>query len=128
MKNKRITKITAALNSMSKENITSLLLFALYKLRDNPDALTLSDLCYVIDGNNVARLLSYFGGMTITFPTLDDYILLQKALTLFAYVNSEGGDFEDGLKAVTDDKFTAEKIKEAYATLTEVLANYEFGE
>ena len=126
MKNKRLTKVTAALNSMNKDDIYSLMLFTLYKMKDIPDYLTLSELCYVIDGNNLARFLSYFGGMTITIPTLKDLRLVLQGLTLYQYVNVEGGSFEDGLKAVIGDEFSPDQIKEIYAKIVEVVSNYEF--
>ena len=126
MKNKRLTKVTAALNSMNKDDIYSLMLFTLYKMKDIPDYLTLSELCYVIDGNNLARFLSYFCGMTITIPTLKDLRLVLQGLTLYQYVNVEGGSFEDGLKAVIGDEFSPDQIKEIYAKIVEVVSNYEF--
>ena len=126
MKNKRLTKVTEALNSMNKDDIYSLMLFTLYKMKDIPDYLTLSELCYVIDGDNLARFLSYFGGMTITIPTLKDLRLVLQGLTLYQYVNVEGGSFEDGLKAVIGDEFSPDQIKEIYAKIVEVVSNYEF--
>ena len=37
------------------------MLFALYKLKDLPEYLTLSELCYVLDSSNLPKFLSYFG-------------------------------------------------------------------
>lgn len=126
MKNKRLTKVTAALNSMNKDDIYSLMLFTLYKMRDIPDYLTLSELCYVIDGDNLSRFLSYFGGMTITIPTLKDMRLVLQGLMLYQYVNIEGGSFEDGLKATVGEEFSPDEIKEIYTKIVEVVSNYEF--
>lgn len=126
MKNKRITRVAAALNSLNKDDIYSMMLFTLYKMKDIPDYLTLSELCYVLDSDNLTKFLSYFGGMTITIPKLKDMRLVLKGLTLYQYVNVEGGDFEDSLKAISGDEFSSDDIKEIYVKVVEVISNYEF--
>ena len=42
---KRTTKISEALRSMNKTDIYSLMLFVLYKMKEDPDYLTLTELC-----------------------------------------------------------------------------------
>ena len=59
---KRLTQVRTALDSLDKDDIYSLMLFALYKLRDMPEYLALSELCYVLDGSNLPKFLTYFGG------------------------------------------------------------------
>lgn len=125
-KNKRITKVTAALNSLNKDDIYSMMLFTLYKVKDIPDYLTLSELCYVLDNENLTRFLSYFGGMTLTVPKLKDLRLVLKGLSLYQYVNVEGGDFEDSLKALAGDEFSCDDIKAIYVKIVEVISNYDF--
>lgn len=125
-KNKRITKVTAALNSLNKDDIYSIMLFTLYKVKDIPDYLTLSELAYVLDSENLTKFLSYFGGMTLTVPKLKDLRLVLKGLTLYQYVNVEGGDFEDSLKALAGDEFSSEDIKNIYVKIVEVISNYDF--
>ena len=126
MKNKRITKVTAALNSLNKDDIYSMMLFTLYKVKDIPDYLTLSELCYVLDGENLTKFLSYFGGMTVTIPKLSDLRLVLKGLMLYQYVNVEGGNFDDSLKALAGDEFSSEDIKSIYVKIVEVISNYDF--
>ena len=123
---RRKTKLTEALNSLNKTDIYSLMLFTLYKMNDDPKYSTLSELCYILDGDNLSKLLSYYGGMTIKIPTLREMRLLLQALLLFQYVNLEKGTFEEGLKAVTEDEFEPEEIKSTYKLLLEVVDNYEF--
>jgi hypothetical protein len=47
----------------------------------------LSELCYLLDGNNITRLLTYFAGKTVTFPTEKDLAILINALLLYQYIN-----------------------------------------
>lgn len=126
MRNKRTTAITAALNSMGKQDMYSLLLFALYRMKDNPEFLTLSELCYIIEGDNLSKFLGYFGGMTVTFPTIEEFNLLTKALLLFQYVNIEDGDFEESLKAIKTEDISEEEIKNMYSKLLEAMNDYDF--
>lgn len=125
VKKKRTTKIVDALNALNKTDIYSLMLFTLYKMKEVPEYSTLSELCYVLDGDNLSKFLSYFGGMTITVPTLSDMRLLVQALLLYQYVNIEEGEFNEALKALADE-FTEDQIKEVYDKIVEVIKDYDF--
>ena len=124
---KRTTKISEALRSMNKTDIYSLMLFVLYKMKEDPDYLTLTELCYILDGENLVRFLSYFGGMTIKVPESRDLRLVFQALRLYQFVNLEQGTFVDVLRAATTEEFDKEDIKKMYAKICEAVANYDFG-
>lgn len=125
IKKKRTTKIVEALNSLNKTDIYSLMLFTLYKLQDVPEYSTLSELCYILDGENLTKFLSYYGGMTIKIPTLKDMRLILQTLLLYQYVNIENGDFDEALKVVADE-FPEEDIKNVYVKLNEIIKDYDF--
>lgn len=124
--NKRITETKTALETLDKNDTYSLMLFSLYKLRDNPEYLTLSELCYILDNDNLPKFLSYFGGMTVTFPTLKELRMMLAALKLYQYVNIDGGQFEEALKASITAELSAEEVKDAYIKICEVMSTYEF--
>ena len=125
--NKRITQVRASLEALDKEDIYSLLLFTLYKLRVLPEYLTLSELCYVLDSSNLPKFLKYFGGMTLKVPTLKDMKLIIAALKIYEYVNVNQGLFEEALKASVTDDLSVDEVKDAYLKVCEVMLNYEFG-
>lgn len=125
---KRVTKITEALNNLSKEDTYSFLMFTLYKLKDDPRWTGLSELCYLLDGDSLAKLLTYYGGMTITIPTLKDFRLMLKALSLYDLVNLQGHDFDCSMKTIMDAEFQEEEIKETYKKVLEVVSDYQFGD
>ncbi len=125
MTKKRTTKIVESLNALNKTDVYSLLLFTLYKMNDLPEYSTLSELCYILDGDNLSKFLSYFGGMTIKVPTLRDMRLLLQGLLLYQYVNIEEGDYNEALKALVDE-FSEEEIKTTYDKIVEVTKNYDF--
>lgn len=125
MATKRTTKIVESLNTLNKTDVYSLLLFTLYKMKDLPEYSTLSELCYILDGDNLSKFLSYFGGLTIKVPTLKDMRLLLQGLLLYQYVNIEEGKYEDALKALADE-FTQDEIKTVYDKIVEVTKEYDF--
>ena len=125
IKQKRTTKIVESLNALNKTDVYSLLLFTLYKLNDDPEYSTLSELCYVLEGDNLTKFLSYFGGMTIKIPSLRDMRLLLQGLLLYQYVNIEGGEFNDAFKALVGE-FNEEELQTVYDKIVEVTKNYDF--
>ena len=84
---KRKSEITASLNNLSKEDTLSMLLFTLYKLKNEPKYSVLSELCYILDSDNLNKFLSYFGGTTIKVPTARELRLLVQAMVLYQHVD-----------------------------------------
>ena len=84
------SSIKANLNNLHLSDIYSLILFIIYKIQDIPDYAVLSEMCYLLDGANLTRLLTYFAGRTITFPTEEDLSTMTNALLLYQYINIEG--------------------------------------
>ncbi len=125
MTKKRTTKIVESLNALNKTDVYSLLLFTLYKMNEVPEYSTLSELCYVLDGDNLSKFLRYFGGMTIKVPTLREMRLLLQGLLLYQYVNIEEGEYNEALKALASE-FTEEEIKTVYDKIVEVTRDYDF--
>ena len=125
VKKKRTTKIVEALNSLNKTDVYSLMLFTLYKMQDLPEYSTLSELCYILDGDNLTKFLSYYGGLTIKIPTLKEMRLILQTLLLYQYVNLEEGDFDEALKVVADE-FSEDEIKKVYNKITEIVKEYDF--
>lgn len=119
-------KIRQALDNLQRDDVTSLLLFALYKMRDVPEYSALSELAYVLDGRNLSKLMTYYGGMTIKIPTNREFRLMIEALTLYEYVNVEGGDLDEGLIAACGTEFKSEDMLKAYLKICEVAGELDF--
>ena len=119
------TSIKNNLNSLHLSDIYSLMLFILYKVQDIPEYAVLSELCYLLDGNNLTRLLAYFAGKTITFPTEDEMSMLANALLMYQYINVDGLSLVDAqakLEDVTPKQM--DKITDLYLKILPVMRQY----
>ena len=120
------SNIVKGLNEMNEQDIYSMMLFALFKLSNNPKYSTLSELVYLVDKESLFRLISVFQGITITIPKLSELKTLVAALELYQTVNLEGNDFKSSLKALKNEDIFEGEIKNNYFALCEVLKDYDF--
>jgi len=119
------TTIKENLKLLQLSDIYSLMFFLLYKIQDVPEYATLSEICYLLDGGNLTRLLTYFAGKTITIPSEKDLVILIDALLLYQYVNLEGMTFIDAQNKL--DNVTAkqkEQVTELYLKIIPLIGQY----
>ena len=115
------------IEKLTEQDTYSLLLFALYKLKDVPGYSTLSELAYALDKDSLLKLLKLFGGMTITIPRIRDMKLASYCLLLYKYVELDGIEFNRAVKMLNlSSDYSLKEIKELYFTLCDVLQNYSF--
>ena len=119
-------KIKTELEKLKSVDIYSLLMFVLFKVKDVKEYSTMSELCYLLDKNNFLKLCEYFGGLTITIPTIDEVEDLIMSLLLYQQVDIDGLDYDTVLEDMCKKSTNMKKIKANYAELKEVLKNYEF--
>jgi len=113
------------LNSLHLSDIYSLMLFILFKVQEIPDYAVLSELCYLLDGANMTRLLTYFAGKTVTFPTEAEMAILTNALLMYQYINIDGETFtaaQNKLKDLT--KKEKDKVTELYVQILPIMKQY----
>lgn len=123
MKNNQIKQ---SLNELSYTDIYSLILFAIYKLDDDPKYSTLSELVYTMDKDSLFNFLECFGGLTIKVPTVKELMVVINALLLYQDVNVEGVPFNDAIKNVNLKEYHLKDIKDAYEKICNVLSQYSF--
>lgn len=122
-----MNKITKGFNNLTSEDLYSLILFSLYKMDEVPEYSTLSELAYILDKNNLLKLLKQFGGTTITIPYMSDLKLMAACLLLYERVNIEGNDFNSAVSSLDiSSEFNLSKIKKAYFSLCKVMEKYNF--
>ncbi len=117
--------VKRSLNSLHLSDIYSLMLFICYKLQDVPEYAILSELCYLLDGANLTRLLTYFAGKTITIPTEEEFATMSKALLLYQYINIDGNTLVDAYAKLEDTTpKQKEKITELYVKIIPIMNQY----
>lgn len=119
------TNIKKNLNNLQMSDIYSLMFFLLYKIQDLPEYATLSEICYLLDGSNLTRLLAYFAGRTIKIPTEKEISVLTNALLLYQYINVEGNSFADAQSKLTNvTPKQQEEITNLYLKIIPIINQY----
>ncbi len=102
------------------------ILFALYKLRDNPDYLVLSEMMLLLDKDTVLTLMEYFGGLTITIPTIQDLQTVIKSLNIYVGTKFHGKHYDDMITAIP--KKERKKVRDCYDKLSHIMELYKINE
>ena len=119
-------RIREELAKLTDTDIYSMILFALYKVKDIPEYATLSELFYILDRKSLLKLCEYFGGMTLKIPTVEELETLVYALVLYQWVNIEGKPYEEAIEAVGVKSSDLRGVKSAYLNMCDILNKYEF--
>ena len=121
----RMPEIKKEYKNIQKEDIYSMLLFVLFKLRDSDEFSSLSELAYVLDYQSFLKFCEFFGGETITVPTIDELEDLIHALVLYQYIDIEHIERYKAFSLV-DKAGAKNNIAKKYDKVREVLTNYDF--
>ena len=101
------------------------MLFILFKVQEIPDYAVVSELCYLLDGANMTRLLTYFAGRTVKFPTEAEMATVTNALRMYQYITIDGDTFvaaQNKLEGLTNKE--KEKVTELYVQLLPIMKQY----
>lgn len=118
--------IKEELQKLHEPDIWSLLLFVLFKIKDVPEYSGISELAYILDRKNLLKLCEYFGGTTITVPTIEELEMLVYGLLLYQYVSIDGVPESDALSLVAREGVDLKAVRQSYLKIKETLQNYEF--
>lgn len=119
------TNLKRSLDALQLSDVYALMFFILYKITDLPEYATLSEICYLLDGNNITRLITYFAGKTIKIPTAEELISLINALLLYQKVNLDGWDLttaRNSIKDITNSQ--REQITDLYIKILPIMSQY----
>lgn len=115
-----------ALSRLTKPDIYSLMLFVLFKLKDTNEYSSLSQLSYILDKDSLLKLCEFYGGTTITIPTIEDLEAVFNALLLYQEVNIEKQNFDKMLDKRDLQRTEKRKLLDCYDVVVDVLKNYDF--
>lgn len=119
-------KIRTEVENLSEADIYSLTLFALYKAKDLPELSSLSQLAYILDKENLLKLCEYFGGLTITIPTIEEIEILLHSLLVFQLRDIEKKSEEDIAAELSKISVDVDKVEEKYFQVKKLLKDYNF--
>lgn len=118
------TLIGDEISSLKDKEIYSLLLFVLFKLREDKEYSTLSELAYILEKNDFLNICEYFGGLTIKIPTIDELKNLIRLLVLYQTIKIEGKSLEESIKLL--GYRSNKKIIDDYSRIESILEKYQF--
>lgn len=114
------------INRLKESDIWSLILFAVFKLREAPEYTSLSELIYILDKDCLLRLCEYFGGQTITIPTISELEEMIYGLLLYNFIAVEKLSETEAFEKLPQHALDKKQIKHAYLKIKDVLESYEF--
>ena len=113
------------LNNLHLSDIYSLMLFVLFKVQQVPEYALTSELCYLLDGANMTRLLTYFAGKTVTFPTESEMKIVTNALLMYQYINIDGETFTAAQNKLEKlSKKEKDSVTDLYVKLLPIMKQY----
>lgn len=118
--------ISTEITNLTKNDIYSLMLFVMYKLKDSNEYSSLSQLSYILDEENLLKLCEYYGGTTIYIPKIEELEDMLNALLLFQKVDIEKQDFTKCLTTLDKKGENTKSIKKNYFVIKEVLKDFSF--
>ena len=117
-------RIKDELSFLKEQDVYSLVLFILYQLHGTKEYSSISELSYVLDKDNLLKLCEFFGGQTITIPTLDEIEELVCGLVLYKHINIDGMEKEKAFNELKGHNTV--RMKAGYAKICEYLPKYSF--
>ena len=88
------------LSRFSQSDIYSIVCELLYKIKEDETYSVMSELAYILEKNSFIKFMQYFGGTTITVPTLIDFKQTIKIMQLYHYFNIENLPWKEGFKFI----------------------------
>ena len=119
-------KIKEELAKLKDIDVYSLMLFAMFKLRDIPEYASLSEMVYILDKDSLLKLCEYFGGLTIKIPTIEELESIIYSLVLYQFVNIDGMDYDDAVKIIGHKSSQLRQVKYDYVKICDILDRYDF--
>lgn len=119
-------KVKEELAKLKDVDVYSLMLFAMFKLRDIPEYSSLSELVYILDKDSLLKLCEYFGGLTLKIPTIDELESIIYSLVLYQFVNIDGMDYDEAVKIIGHRANKLRQVKNDYVRICEILEKYDF--
>lgn len=114
----------ADINILKERDIYNLLLFAIFKLTDDPNYSVISELIYTLDKDTFLKFCATFGGCTIKVPTLLELKLFTCALILYQEIDINHKTFTEAYNLTQMDQSYKKDIFDIYKKIGKVVESY----
>lgn len=118
--------IKSKIENLKQTDFYSILLFSLFKMTKHPEYSSLSQLCYVLDKDNLLNLCEYFGGQTLYIPTTRELESLIYSMLLYQYVKIDNIEYDKALELIGHKSCELRQVKKQYQAICEVMDKYTF--
>ena len=115
------------LTRFTQSDIYSIVCELLYKIKDNESYSVMSELAYILDKNSFIKFMQYFGGTTISIPTLEDFKQTIRVIQLYHYFNIENMSWKDALVKAGFEKNETRSAQRRLIEFTKVLNSFKAG-
>lgn len=116
----------AKFDSLRQQDIYSLMLFVLYKLKDDANYSTVSELAYLLNKEDLLTLCEFYGGQTITVPTIVELECILNALLMFEKVDLRGESYNKVVNEFSFRDADKQQLINAYEAIKYILKDYKF--
>lgn len=120
------SNILKALEELDKQDIYSLILFTLYRLKDVSEYSVLSELVYILDEKSFSRFLSYFEGQTIKIPKIQDLKNIINALLFYERKSNTNLTDDEILADLNVSEKEKDTLYETINLISEIIKEYDF--
>lgn len=116
------------LYKLTQPDVYSLICEILYVLKDNPKYSTVSELAFILERESFIKFIKYFGGTTLTVPTLDEFKEVIRLLLLYQAVEIDKMPWRKALEEAGFDLEQSRSAQRKLALLKKALKDYRLGD
>lgn len=116
------------LYKLTQPDVYSLICELLYVLKDNPKYSTISELAFILERESFIKFIKYFGGTTITVPTLDEFKEVIRLLLLYQAVEIDKMPWRKALEDAGIELEQSRSAQRKLALLKKALNDYRLGD
>lgn len=117
--------MNSELDKLKTKDVYSLILFILYKLKEDKNYSTLSELAYILDKESLLNLCQYYGGLTIKIPTIEELENVLNVLLIYQKVDIEGNSLQQVLDNLGIRRRDKDLTTQLYQSVQQILGKYK---
>ena len=115
------------LSRFSQSDVYSIVCELLYRIKEDESYSIISELAYILEKDSFIRFMQYFGGTTVSVPTLEDFKQAIKIIQLYHYFSIENMSWKDALVKAGFERNETRSAQRRLMEFTRVLNSFKAG-